>query len=146
MQNKRLTGDAMCCEMMDCPSAPPGGSYCDTGTCYPRELYERLRYYEDLEEAGRYIVLAEPERAGVDRLQTLAQADVEGRVMILPEAPPIPDNISNPLEPLKIAAALKSELLKISLRKKIAPQNISPLDYTVIAALQQALDGQGGRK
>lgn len=143
---KRLTDATSYCARIDCLAGRPGSSLCAAGTCYPRELYERLRYYEDLEDAGRYIVLAEPERAGVNRLQTLAQADVEGRVMILPEAPPIPDNISNPLEPLKIAAALKSELLKISLRKKIAPQNISPLDYTVIAALQQALDGQGGRK
>lgn len=83
MQNKRLTGDAMCCEMIDCPSAPPGGIYCDDGTCYLRELYERLRYYEDLEEAGRYIVLAEPERAGVDRLRELAEADMAGRVEIV---------------------------------------------------------------
>lgn len=83
MQNKRLTGDAMCCEMMDCPSAPPGGSYCAAGTCYPRELYERLRYYEDLEEAGRYIVLAEPERAGVDQLRELAAADLAGHAEIV---------------------------------------------------------------
>lgn len=141
---KRLTREDPLVDTMGYPMGGPGA--CEVGERYAWALYERLRYYEDLEDAGRYIVLAEPERVGVNRLQTLAQADVEGRVMILPEAPPIPDNISNPLEPLKIAAALKSELLKISLRKKIAPQNISPLDYTVIAALQQALDGQGGRK
>lgn len=33
MQNKRLTGDAMCCEMMDCPSAPPGRAALTIALC-----------------------------------------------------------------------------------------------------------------
>lgn len=80
---KRLTDATSYCARIDCLAGRPGSSLCAAGTCYPRELYERLRYYEDLEEAGRYIVLAEPERAGVDRLRTLAQADVEGRVAMV---------------------------------------------------------------
>ena len=50
------------------------------------------------------------------------------------------DNINDPLEPLKISSALKSELLKLQLRKAEKPENISPLDYTVIAALKEALE------
>lgn len=49
------------------------------------------------------------------------------------------ENINNPLEPLKISSALKSELLKLQFRKTEKPESISPLDYTVIAALREAL-------
>lgn len=47
------------------------------------------------------------------------------------------DNINDPLEPLKISSALKSELLKLQFRKAEKPESISPLDYTVIAALKE---------
>lgn len=80
---KRLTGATGFCARIDCLAGPPGGSLCESGTCYPRQVYERLRYYEDLEEAGRYIVLAEPERAGVDRLRKLAEADLAGHAEIV---------------------------------------------------------------
>lgn len=50
------------------------------------------------------------------------------------------DNIKDPLEPLKIGSALKSELLKLQLRKAEKPEDISILDYTVIAALKEALE------
>lgn len=50
------------------------------------------------------------------------------------------DNINDPLEPLKISSALKSELLKLQFRKEEKPESISPLDYTVIAALKEALE------
>lgn len=50
------------------------------------------------------------------------------------------DNIKDPLEPLKISSALKSELLKLQLRKAKKPEDISVLDYTVIAALKEALE------
>ena len=50
------------------------------------------------------------------------------------------DDINNPLEPLKISSALKSELLKLQFRKAEKPESISPLDYTVIAALKEALE------
>ena len=50
------------------------------------------------------------------------------------------DNIKDPLEPLKISSALKSELLKLQFRKAKKPEDISVLDYTVIAALKEALE------
>lgn len=49
------------------------------------------------------------------------------------------DNINDPLEPLKISSALKSEVLKLQIRQAEKPESISPLDYTVIAALEEAL-------
>lgn len=50
------------------------------------------------------------------------------------------DNMSDPLEPLKISSALKSEMLKLQFRQAEKPGDISPLDYTVIAALKEALE------
>lgn len=49
------------------------------------------------------------------------------------------DNITDPLEPLKITSALRSEVLKLQFRQAEKPESISPLDYTVIAALKEAL-------
>ena len=49
------------------------------------------------------------------------------------------NDIENPLEPIKVYSALKSEILKLELRIKNRPKDISILDYTVIAALQKVL-------
>lgn len=50
------------------------------------------------------------------------------------------DNITDPLEPLKITSALRSEVLKLQFRQAEKPESISPLDYTVIAVLKEALE------
>ena len=52
------------------------------------------------------------------------------------------DDIKNPLEPLKVTSALKSELLKLQIRQTEKPKSISPLDYTIIAALIKVLKKQ----
>ena len=49
------------------------------------------------------------------------------------------NDTENPLEPIKVYSALKSEILKLELRIKNRPKDISILDYTVIAALQKVL-------
>lgn len=51
-----------------------------------------------------------------------------------------PDDMRNPLEPLKVSSALKSEIMKLEFRKQSKPESISVLDYTIIAALQKALE------
>ena len=43
-------------------------------------LQKQIQAYRE----GRYIILKEPEQAGVSRLRELAQADREGRCMVLP--------------------------------------------------------------
>jgi hypothetical protein len=75
------------------------------------DCFERLAQYEDAEEQGRCVVL--PPVKGAD--------------------------IGNPLEPLKVYAALKSEILKYDYRAEHEPQKISALDYTIIMALQDVL-------
>jgi hypothetical protein len=48
-------------------------------------------------------------------------------------------DVSNPLEPLKVMSALKSEIMKYDFRAKNKPQDISILDYTIIKALEDVL-------
>ncbi len=50
------------------------------------------------------------------------------------------DDISNPLEPLKLSAALESEILKYNYRKEHKSQDINILDLTVIYALKHCLE------
>ena len=52
------------------------------------------------------------------------------------------DDISNPLEPLKLANALRSEIFKYEYRNEHKPQDINPLDYTVMYALKHCLEEQ----
>ena len=52
------------------------------------------------------------------------------------------DDINNPLEPLKLANALRSEIFKYEYRKEHKPQDINPLDYTVMYALKHCLEEQ----
>lgn len=52
------------------------------------------------------------------------------------------DDIENPLEPIKLSSALESEIFKYEYRAEHDPQNISPLDYTIIYALKHCLEEQ----
>lgn len=49
------------------------------------------------------------------------------------------DDAENPLEPLKLTCALNSEIFKLKFRMENKPKEISILDYTIIAALQDCL-------
>jgi hypothetical protein len=49
------------------------------------------------------------------------------------------DDINNPLEPIKVESALKSEIMKLGYRKKHNPTSVSELDYTIIAVLAKEL-------
>lgn len=50
------------------------------------------------------------------------------------------DDMSNPLEPLKVYSALQSEIMKYQIRQETNPKSISELDYTIIIALKKVLD------
>lgn len=52
------------------------------------------------------------------------------------------NDINNPLEPLKLANALRSEIFKYEYRNEHKPQDINPLDYTVMYALKHCLEEQ----
>lgn len=91
---ERLTFDGKFCGIAQCRETP-GGSFCENGTCSQKEVWLRLKAYEDTgltpeqcaeygkaDREGRYIVLRDAER--VKRLRELAKADKEGRVAVLP--------------------------------------------------------------
>ena len=75
--------------MKDCPRSRSGAEcwlrLCDIedilGDEYDLDLLQKqIQAYRE----GRYIILKEPEQAGVSRLRELAQADREGRCVVLP--------------------------------------------------------------
>ena len=43
---KRLTFDGLFCDIAKCDSTP-GGTFCESGTCTLRRVWERLKEYED---------------------------------------------------------------------------------------------------
>ena len=52
------------------------------------------------------------------------------------------NDMSNPLEPIKVESALKSEIMKLNYRKEHNPESISELDYTIIAVLAKEIANQ----
>lgn len=53
---ERLTFDGLFCDIAMCVETP-GGSFCEDGDCSQRKVWERLKYYEDMEEQGRLRIL-----------------------------------------------------------------------------------------
>lgn len=52
----RLTFEGNFCDIAMCQETP-GGSFCESGSCSQRRVWERLKYYEDLEAQKRLITL-----------------------------------------------------------------------------------------
>lgn len=91
---ERLTFDGKFCDISMCRFVP-GGSFCEDGDCSQRQVWERLKQYEDTGLEPEDIRRAFDEDAvlklagGVlglepDRLRDLVQADREGRCVVLP--------------------------------------------------------------
>lgn len=70
---KRLTFDGKFCDISMCRFVP-GGSFCEDGDCSQRQVWERLKSIED--------ILGDD--YDLDCLRELAQADDEGRCVVLP--------------------------------------------------------------
>lgn len=49
----------------------------------------RLRKLAEADKDGRYIVMRDAEQEGVARLRELAEADKDGRLVVLPEGPEV---------------------------------------------------------
>lgn len=93
---ERLTFDGKFCDIAQCRETP-GGSFCENGTCSQKEVWLRLKDYEDtgltpesvealkLSIMGKAISeIKEFNGMPIDRLRELAEADKEGRVAVLP--------------------------------------------------------------
>ena len=89
---ERLTFDGNFCDIAQCTSTP-GGSFCEDGSCSARKVWERLKAYEETgltpEEIDMDHEAAEQLRqlcqgCDLDRLEKLAEADKDGRLVVLP--------------------------------------------------------------
>ena len=93
---ERLTFEGNFCDIAQC-DVIPGGSYCESGSCTQRKVWERLAASEDTgltpercaefaraDAEGRYIVMRDAEQEGVARLRELTEADKDGRLVVLP--------------------------------------------------------------
>ena len=93
---ERLTFEGNFCDIAQC-DVIPGASYCESGSCTQRKVWERLKAYEDtgltpeeverskLEiEAGSVKTIARTYGIDINRLRKLAEADRAGRLVVLP--------------------------------------------------------------
>lgn len=53
---KRVTFGGNFCDIALC-MVECGGEFCKDGSCSQKQTWERLKYYEDLEEQGRLLIL-----------------------------------------------------------------------------------------
>lgn len=91
---ERLTFEGNFCDIAQC-SEVPGGSFCEDGACSQKKVWERLKAYEDtgltpegiksaLTATAVINLAAQALRMKPDRLRELAEADKDGRVVVLP--------------------------------------------------------------
>ena len=88
---ERLTFDGKFCDIAQCRETP-GGSFCENGTCSQKEVWQRLKDYEDTgltpeqcENAKVIIEIAfSDDTSKAERIRELLKADKEGRLVVLP--------------------------------------------------------------
>lgn len=91
---ERLTFDRKFCDIAQCTEIP-GGSFCENGTCRQKEVWLRLKDYEDTGltpgevrslwgEWNAMMRVLNSIGGGYTRLRELAEADKEGRLVVLP--------------------------------------------------------------
>lgn len=90
---ERLTFDGNFCDISQCRNVP-GGSFCEDGACSQKKVWERLKQFEDAVETpekfykmyGEFCLLesALKNYGSHDRMKELAEADKDGRVVVLP--------------------------------------------------------------
>lgn len=88
---KRLTFDGKFCDIAQCRETY-GGSFCENGTCSQKEVWLRLKAYEDTglepeqcENAKTIIESAfSDDTSKAERIRELLKADKEGRLVVLP--------------------------------------------------------------
>ena len=97
---ERLTFEGNFCDISRCQNTP-GGSFCEGGACSQRKVWERLKEYEDtkrmpeeVQALNRLFDYAlkesrtlQEQLALIVRLRELAEADKDGRLVVLPWIP-----------------------------------------------------------
>lgn len=84
---ERLTFEGNFCDIAQC-DVIPGGSYCESGSCTQRKVWERLKAYENTGLEPETIIKAkdalEYAYGNANRIIELAEADKDGRLVMLP--------------------------------------------------------------
>ena len=90
---ERLTFEGNFCDIAQC-DVVPGGSYCESGSCTQRKVWERLKAYEDTglmpaevhSMSGEWCAMMSVLNGigSYTRLCELAEADKDGRLVVLP--------------------------------------------------------------
>lgn len=87
---ERLTFEGNFCDIAQC-DATPGGSYCESGSCTQRKVWERLKQFEDKCESPEVLAKAMDMEEilgdkyySVDRMLELLKADKDERVVVTP--------------------------------------------------------------
>ena len=88
---ERLTFEGNFCDIAQC-DVIPGGSYCESGSCAQRKVWERLAAYEDtgltpelVRETAELAIWVHDN--GIEKIKEWIKADKEGRLVVLPEPP-----------------------------------------------------------
>lgn len=86
----RLTFEGNFCDISRCQNTP-GGSFCESGACSQRKVWERLKEYEDTGLSPQACIEAREIEAGlsaedysIHRMVELMRADKDGRLVVLP--------------------------------------------------------------
>ena len=95
---ERLTFEGLFCDIAKCDSTP-GGTFCESGTCTQRRVWERLKEYEDTGLEPQDIISAVDmskiacalhelnaykDLGPIDHIRDLLQAEQDGRLVVLP--------------------------------------------------------------
>ena len=90
---ERLTFDGKFCDIAQCRETP-GGSFCENGTCSQKEVWLRLKDYEDTGlTPGEIKSMQEEHFSGLEmaklhsalmELKKYQEADKDGRIVVLP--------------------------------------------------------------
>ena len=85
---ERLTFEGNFCDIAQC-DVIPGGSYCESGSCTQRKVWERLKAYEDtgltpelVRETAELAMWVHDN--GIEKIKEWIKADKDGRLVVLP--------------------------------------------------------------
>lgn len=89
---ERITFDGLFCDIAKCDSTP-GGTFCESGTCTQRRVWERLKEYENtglepeavrrLMQDWTSLIMTLDELGGMPHISELVQAEKDGRLVVL---------------------------------------------------------------
>lgn len=98
---ERLTFDGNFCDIAQC-DVIPGGSYCESGSCTQRKVWERLKAYENtgltpelVRETAELAIWVHDN--GIEKIKEWIKADKDGRLVVLPVKPALTPAISSML-------------------------------------------------